>query len=51
MNGTAILAELLTTPEGKTLEFKRDTLLAQADPEKPGRVCKHRSGRWSSARR
>ena len=24
MNGTAILAELLTTPEGKTLEFKRD---------------------------
>ena len=24
MNGTTILAELLTTPEGKTLEFKRD---------------------------
>ena len=24
MNGTAILAELLTTPEGKTLEFKHD---------------------------
>ena len=49
MNGTAILAELLTTPEGKTLEFKRDLSSLRPILKSLVAFANTAVGHWSSA--